>query len=303
MSRTLLTLVLLLAAVAGCSSQGGHHSGKPLIVVSTNILGDVVAEIAGAEAEVKVLMPRNADPHSFEISASDAAEIGRADLFVANGLGLEEGISKTADTAHAAGVPLLEVGEQVQPIRYGSGRTAGSPDPHFWTDPDRIEQAAGLIGAAITEHAAVNAPVVHANTVRYQQQVRGLTSFMEAQFATIAPEARKLVTNHHVFGYLAQRFGFTVIGAVVPSGTTLASPSASDLAGLAATIREARVPAIFVDSSQPDRLARVLAEEAKLTVKVTALHTESLGEEGTEAGTYLDMMRSNAEKIAAGLRG
>ncbi len=76
------------------------------------------------------------------------------------------------------------------------------------------------------------------------------------------PRSRKLITNHHVFGYLAQRFGFDVIGAVIPSGTTLASPSSADLNGLTGAIRDAGVVAIFADSSQPERLAQVLAAEA-----------------------------------------
>ena len=120
---------------------------------------------------------------------------------------------------------------------------------------------------------------------------------MTERFATIPVERRKLVTNHHVLGYLAARYGFTVIGAVVPSGTTLASPSSSDLESLAGAIRDAGVPAIFVDSSHPDRLARVLADEAGVDVDVVALYSESLDEPGTEGATYLDMMRTNTEAI------
>jgi zinc/manganese transport system substrate-binding protein len=121
-------------------------------------------------------------------------------------------------------------------------------------------------------------------------------------FAGIPAERRKLVTNHHVLGYLAQRFGFTVIGAVVPSGTTLAAPSPSDLQSLAGAIESAGVPAIFVDSSQPERLARVLAEDAGLQVQIVPLYSESLSPPGTPGSTYLDMMRANTDAIVSGLR-
>lgn len=110
------------------------------------------------------------------------------------------------------------------------------------------------------------------------------------------------MTNHHVLGYFAQRFGFTVIGAVVPSGTTLAAPSASDLDSLVGAIETARVPAIFVDSSQPERLARVLAEDADVDVRIVQLYSESLSPPGTPGATYLDMMRANAAAIVTGLR-
>jgi zinc/manganese transport system substrate-binding protein len=92
-----------------------------------------------------------------------------------------------------------------------------------------------------------------------------------------------------------------VVGAVVPSGTTLASPSASDLESLAAAVRATGVPAVFADSSQPDRLARVLADRAGVHVSVVALFSESLSREGEAAATYLDMMRANADAIARGL--
>ena len=91
---------------------------------------------------------------------------------------------------------------------------------------------------------------------------------------------RSLVTNHHVFGYLAQRFDFELVGAVVPGGTTLASPSAADLDDLASAIEDSGVRTIFAESSQPDRLVQVLADEVGLEVEVVQLYTESLTDDG-----------------------
>lgn len=110
------------------------------------------------------------------------------------------------------------------------------------------------------------------------------------------------MTNHHVLGYLAQRFGFTVIGAVVPSGTTLAAPSPSDLQSLVGAIDSARVPAIFVDSSQPGKLATVLAEQAGIDVRIVPLYSESLSPPDTPGDSYLGMMRANTDSIVTGLR-
>jgi zinc/manganese transport system substrate-binding protein len=124
---------------------------------------------------------------------------------------------------------------------------------------------------------------------------------MHESFSAIPSAQRALVTNHHVFGYLADRFHFRVIGAVVPGGTTLAAPSAADLHALAEAIREAGVPAIFAESSQPDRLVQVLAREASVEVEVVALYTESLSEPGEAAETYLAMMRTNTDRITAAL--
>ncbi|KIA64251.1 zinc ABC transporter substrate-binding protein AztC [Nocardia vulneris] len=297
--RLLITLSTTLPLVAACTGGGGDRTG---IVVTTNILGDLTRAVAGDAAEVTVLMPPNADPHSFAVSAQQAAKLDRAALVVHNGLGLEEGVARHVTAAQSAGVSTLAVGEHVDPISYTSDESAGRPDPHFWTDPERVRAAVSAISAAILAHVdGVDAAAIRANTDRYLGELDQLDRWVTEQFAGLPAERRKLVTNHHVFGYLAQRFGFQVVGAVIPSGTTLASPSSSDLSALAEAIRTAGVGAIFADSSQPDKLARVLAEHAGVQVQVIALHTESLTEPGGGAGTFLEMTRANTAAIVRGL--
>ncbi|MFB7716423.1 metal ABC transporter solute-binding protein, Zn/Mn family [Nocardia sp. NPDC056100] len=290
-----LVALAALLPVSGCSSS---DTAKVQIVVTTNILGDMTKAIAGAAADVLVLMPAGADPHQFAISAQQAARIERATLLVHNGLGLETGVQRQVIAAQDSGVPTLSVGERVDPITY---RNSDRPDPHFWTDPARARRAAEVISARMLEIPGIDTDAVRGNSARYLTELSALDTWMTQRFATLAPEQRRLVTNHHVFGYLAQRFDFRVIGAIVPSGTALASPSASDLAELATAVRESGVPTIFADSSQPDRLARVLAEQAGVHVKVAALHTESLTAPGGGAATYLEMMRANTEAIVTGL--
>ncbi|MEC9326066.1 MAG: zinc ABC transporter substrate-binding protein, partial [Actinomycetota bacterium] len=116
--------------VSACG--GGADPGRSEIVVTTNILGDVVRHVVGDAAEVRVLMKPNADPHSFGISAQEAAAMNSAGLIVYNGLGLEENVERNVESAAEQGVPTLAVGEDIDPIRYSEGDTAGAPDPHFW---------------------------------------------------------------------------------------------------------------------------------------------------------------------------
>ncbi|WP_425004253.1 zinc ABC transporter substrate-binding protein AztC [Mycolicibacterium sp. S3B2] len=287
--------------VSGCG--GGADPGRSEIVVTTNILGDVVRHVVGDAAEVRVLMKPNADPHSFGISAQEAAAMNSAGLIVYNGLGLEENVERNVESAAEQGVPTLAVGEDIDPIRYSEGDTAGAPDPHFWTDPQRMITAVGVIeDAIVNEVNGIDTAAIVRNAEVYRRQLTELDASMAADFETIAVQRRKLVTNHHVLGYLAQRFGFTVIGAIVPSGTTLAAPSPSDLESLVGAIETARVPAIFIDSSQPEKLARVLSEQADIAVTIVPLYSESLSPPGTPGATYVDMMRSNTDSIVKGLR-
>nr|WP_206441432.1 zinc ABC transporter substrate-binding protein AztC [Streptomyces boncukensis] len=290
----------MLAAVAGCSSDSG--GGRPTVVVTTNILGDITRQIVGGEAEVKVLMKPNADPHSFGVSAAEAARIEGADLVVYNGLGLEENVLRHVGAAKESGVATLGVGAAADPLTYRKDKSAGKPDPHFWTDPYRVRKAVRVIGEKVAEEVdGIDKKAVAAHTASYGREVGRLAADMKERFADIPAEQRKLVTNHHVFGYLARRFDFRVVGAVIPSGTTLASPSAADMKSLATTIDRAGVEAIFVDSSQPDRLARVLKRESQVDVAVIPLFSESLTEKGEGAASYLQMMRSNTKAIADGL--
>ncbi|OZD46402.1 zinc ABC transporter substrate-binding protein [Rhodococcus sp. 06-1477-1B] len=297
MRRTLAVMTAAaLLCLTGCA--GGAASDRPLVVVTTNILGDVVSNLVGDEVEVMTLMRPGADPHSFEISAAEAARMRSADLLVANGLGLEEGLHQHLDAAAADGVDTVIAGDAVTVLPYTSADADGADDPHFWTDPaqmiavvDRLAPALeGLGGSVVTERSAA-----------YRAQLERLDADMSARFAAIPAERRALVTNHHVFGYLAERFDFRLIGAVIPGGTTLAAPSTSDLADLVAAIDEAKVPTIFAESSSPDRLVRALAEEADRHVEVTELFTESLTDASGDAPDYLTMMRVNTERIATGL--
>jgi zinc/manganese transport system substrate-binding protein len=248
-----------------------------------------------------VLMESNADPHSFGISAKQAAVIENADLVIHNGAGLEEGILNHVEAAAAEGVPTLAAMDAVEPLKF-SHNDGDATDPHFWTDPSRVELATDAIEKSVVQHVAgVDSAVVHSQAASYKAELEKLDASMEESFAGINPGRRKLITNHHVFGYLAQRFGFEVIGAVIPSGTTLASPSSADLNDLTGKIQAAGVVAIFADSSQPERLAQVLAAEAGQDITVVPLFTESLGTEGSGAHTYLEMMQSNTERITQAL--
>jgi zinc/manganese transport system substrate-binding protein len=288
MTTVLRLCAALLTGVLALTGCGITDSGGAGVVVTTDILGDITRAVVGDTAPVTVLMPPGSDPHSFALSAQEAAVLDDADLIVENGLGLEEGLARHVTSAGESGVTTLPVGPQIDPLPYRAGDAAGTPDPHFWTDPQRVHRAVEVIRDRVIESVPdIDAAAVRANADRYLTELDGLQQWMSDRFATVAPERRKLVTNHHVFGYLADRFDFEVVGAVIPGGTTLASPSAADLADLATAIRTTGVPAIFVDSARPDRLAQALAEQAGVEVRIVGLHSESLTPPDGGAATYL----------------
>ncbi len=306
-----LALAVCVTGLVGCTSGGGGGSaGAPTVVATTSILGDVVTNIVGDDARVEVLMAPGVDPHEFQLSARQAAQLQDADAIVANGLGLEEGLSDAIASAAAGGVPVYEVAPHLDPLPFaaepggGGGDATDTLDPHVFTDPRRMADGVADIADALAEAVpALDTPAVHDRAAAYADDLRAADTESERALSAVAPDRRILVTNHEVLGYFADRYDFEVIGAVVPSGTTLAEPSSQGLSDLADTIRDTGVPAIFTDATSPTELADSLADETGIDVQVVPLFTESLGEPGSGAETYLEMVVYNADAIATALSG
>jgi zinc/manganese transport system substrate-binding protein len=294
---------LLAAACGGSDGAAGGDGGGPDVVVTTSILGDVVENLVGDAAEVEVIMPPNADPHDFQASARQAAALREADLVVVNGAGFEAGLEDAIDGAVDDGATVFAAVDHVDTLPAGEHADEGEGvDPHFFTDPARMAAAAEALADALAD----NVPGFDDQAFRdragaYLDQLRALDAEVEATLAPVPAADRKLVTNHDVFAYFADRYGFTVVGTVIPAITTSAEPSAGELDELAATIEAEGVRAIFADTSSPEALAEALAAEVGGDVQVVELYSESLGGPGSEGGTYVDMIRTDATRIAGAL--
>ncbi len=290
--------VALLSAVLGVAGCGGEpaNDGRPLIVATTTIVGELVAHVAGDQARVEVLMPVGADPHDFEPSARQAASLRDAALVVSSGLGLEVGLTDTLEAAAEEGTPILELGPALDPRPLGDD--PGVPDPHWWLDPIRATRAVDLIGERLGEIAAGGWA---ARATSYADQLTALDGELRSTLGTIPSSRRTLITSHAAFGYFAERYDFKVIGVLIPGGSTQAQPDPRQLAALAAVIRAEGVPAIFGETTLPTNVADALAAEVGEEVRVVVLYTGSLGEPGSGAETYVGMLRTDAARIAEAL--
>ena len=292
------------------------------MVVTTSILGDVVRAIAGDDATVRVLMGPGVDPHGYAASAADAAAMRDADLVVANGLLLEEGLITTLEAAEADGVRVLTLADKVDPIEFEDAHDAhdhghshshshshdddahdhGDEDPHFWWDPMRMMMATELIGAALSE---IRPEVDWADRVAaYNAELATVHDKMVAMFATIPTERRRIITNHDSLGYLEDRYGFEVIGTVIPGSTTMAEPNARDVARLIDLIVAEGVSAIFMDEFDTTRNVEAIQADAATRgtrIEFVRIHTDSLGRPGSGADTYLTMLIRTAELITEAL--
>lgn len=327
-----LAFVLAIGATdVGAASPAAVQSAgddRPSVVVTTNILGDMVAAVLGDQADVEVIMPLGADPHDFAASARQAEAMEQADLLVINGAGFEEGMLDIIDSAEQAGAPVFAFVDQVDLLEFTSeheedeGEHADeeedeehadeegehpdeegehADDPHIWTDPSRMATAVAAFTDRMVEVEGVDVAAIESQGAAYVAELEALDAEVEEIVSVVPAEQRVLVTNHEVFGYFADRYDFEVIGAVIPSLTTNANASAADVEALAELIEQRGVPAIFGETTQPTQLAEAIADEVGGEVEVVELFTESLGEDGTGAETYTGMMQLNAELIADAL--
>ncbi|NNL47704.1 MAG: zinc ABC transporter substrate-binding protein [Acidimicrobiia bacterium] len=287
---------IALAVLLAACGNGPASSDELRVVATTGILGDVVGSMVEDDATLDVLIPNGADPHDYRASAQQAASILTADLVVANGLLLEEGLLDLLAQAEADGVRVLQVGDSLDPIMRGQSEI---PDPHFWLDPMRMADAATLIASELI----TKSPDVDWNqrASNYAAELQTAHQEITATLSTVPEDQRKLVTNHDALAYFASRYGFEIVGTVIPGGSGLADPSPAELTALVEIIRREDVKAIFTETTESSSLAQELADEFGGEVSVVELYTGSLGEPGSGADTLVGMLVSNATLIAEAL--
>ena len=271
--------------------EGTPRADGPLAVVaSTTILADLARQVGGPRVEVRSLLPTNADAHDFEPAPEDVATIEDADVVFTVGLGYDDwaaDLVEAADTEAAVAVAT-------------AGVETLADDPHVWFDPIRVKTMVATIAAGLAAVDPDGAATYEARRTAYQAQLDALDAAIAAAVATIPPERRKLVTNHEALGYYAARYGLTVVGTVIPSLETTAEPSAEEIAALLDVIEREGVPAVFAETSANPDLAREVAEQAGVEI-VENLYTESLGEPGSGADTYLGLMATDTRLIVEAL--
>jgi zinc/manganese transport system substrate-binding protein len=182
----------------------------------------------------------------------------------------------------------------------------GPEDPHFWHDPVRTADGVLLIADELADVSeVVDAEEWETRARDYADEILAVHDEVEETLAVVDEADRVLVTNHDAFGYLAVRYEFEVLGTVIPGSSTQAEANPREFSELIETVEEAGVSTVFSENVESDRLAEQLASEvidrSDLDIEVVQLYSDALGEDGSGAETYLDMLRENAQHIADAL--
>jgi zinc/manganese transport system substrate-binding protein len=290
----LLVLILVLPAVS-CSSNPENGNGKKSIIVTYSILGSLVQELAGEQANVKILIPNGLDPHEWEPSAKDIEAVNKAALVVRNGLGLEAGLEQTLALAEKKGIKMFIAADHISIRHVGAGegipsddpdQAIGAADPHLWMDPLTMRDVVVALSQDLQELFGWDLSTwTAALTTRLDELDRSIAD----QLAVIPAAQRQLITGHESMGYFAARYNFKLVGVIVPSLSSKADVTASNLAVLKKTVQENQVKAIFTELGTSAATAETIAHETG--VKVIELNTHTLPEDGSYF-TFLNKLGS-----------
>jgi manganese/iron transport system substrate-binding protein len=284
---------------------------KVRVVATTSIVGDIVANIGGEAIDLTILMPANVDPHSFEPTPTDLRAVSDAHIVFINGLGLEIFLEEMLENV-GKGVPVLSLSIGLDPMELGEevlgqgdeseeaeDHDHDAVDPHVWFDPTNVMVWIGRVSQALSLLDPGNASFYENKVEEYHEQLRVLDQWITVKVSHLSAGERRIISDHRVFGYFAERYGFDIVGAVIPVFSSASEPSAREIAELHEVISDLQVKVIFVGESVSPGIVEAVAQDTG--TQLVRLYTGYLSDENGPAANYLDFMRYNVETIVDAL--
>jgi zinc/manganese transport system substrate-binding protein len=270
------------------------------VVATFSILGDLVHSIAGDNIDLTVLVGPDGDTHSYEPVPQDSVALSQANLVFENGLGFEAWLNDLYTAANSQGQRVV-VSDGINPGKITVGDEAGEIDPHIWQNPYNYVRVAETVRDTLSTADPANATTYQLNANTYITQLLDADTYAIQQVQKLTADQRKLVTNHDAFGYLATRYGLTLVGTALGTVSTEgASPSAANVAKLVEDIRATGAKAIFPENIENADLVNQVANEAGVVVGAP-LCSDALTPADGPCPNYLTMIRYNIDSIAAAL--
>ena len=306
-------LSIILIACGSGSTTEDPSSDKINVLATTPMLGDFVNEIGGDNINLTILMPPEADPHTYDPSPQDASKIADADIVFYVGLKYEPAaLVKLLENTLDNEAVLVEVGESINPIEFSEeghddhddeeghddhkGHDHGAEDPHFWFDPLRVVMAVELMMNQLIELDPSNSEAYKTAGDAYISELNELDSTVSALIETVPSKNRKLITTHESLGYLEARYGVEVLTTIIPSLNSADEISPAELVDVLDVIEDNNIKVIFVESEAPSVYADTIAAEANIKT-VTGLWVETL----RENQSYGNWLIENVELIVENL--
>ena len=268
---------------------------KPLVVATASIFADMAEVIGGDLIQVESIVPIGGDPHIYEPTPKAAKLAADADLILRNGLTFEGWLNELIDNSGTDAL-IVRITEGIQPIE--SSTYENSSDPHAWMDAQNGLIYLENIKNALSQIDSSNADIYEFNHNVYRQQLIDVDTFIERSIRSIPLSQRVLITSHDAFRYYGNRYGIKVEALLGTS--TDAEEQTSDIIRLSKVIKENNIPAVFIESTVNPKVLKQLAVDNKVVIG-GQLFSDSIGDEESDAPTYLDMLKYNTTTIVNAL--
>lgn len=299
----LVWMGILIIALAGCAPQAEQGDNTINVVATIGMVADVVKNVGGEHIQVEGLMGPGVDPHLYKASESDVTKLAGADIIFYNGLHLEAQMGEVLDKMSATKKIVVVTGTVPRDQLIGEPDFVALYDPHVWFDVElwmeTVKQIRDTLKAFDPEHA----DSYEQNAAAYLEELVALHEYVVAQANQLEEEKRILVTAHDAFNYFGKKYGFEVEG--LQGLSTEAEAGTKDVQDLAQFLVDRKIKAIFIESSIPERNVKAVQAAAQAKgwdVQIGGeLFSDAMGDEGTEEGTYIGMVKHNIDTIVGAL--
>jgi zinc/manganese transport system substrate-binding protein len=289
------TPVLILALISSSSLAAPIK-----VATSFSILEDIVQNVGGKLVNITNFVPRNGDAHTYQPTTQDVRALGDAKIVFVNGLGLDGWFEKLAKNA-ASKAKIVTLSNAIKTQKISVGDETGEIDPHMWWNLQNTITYTKKIATTLQQADPKNSGLYKKNAATYIKTLQSLDAWTKLEVQKISVNNRVLVTNHDALGYFATRYGFKILGTIIPSGGTEREPSAKETAKLIDAIKANKVRALFTENTVNPKLANAISSDTGVKI-APPLYTDSLGLIGSSGESFVKAFRYNVTTIVNALK-
>jgi len=284
-------LILLFVAVglaAVTRSDIARNNDKLQVAASFYPMAEFARNVGGNRAEVTTLVGPGVEPHDYDPTPKQIANIYKSQMVIYNGLGLEPWMSKISDELNKHGVVLVEASNGIQLL---------DKDPHIWMDPLLAAQQVNNIKNGFIKADPAGRQLYEANASIYIQKLRELDAAYSMGLAQCG--LRDIVTSHQAFGYLAHEYGLNTlaINGLSPED----EPSPGELATAANFVRQHHVTHIFFETLVSPKLSQTIAHETGAQTIVFNPLEGLTPDEIRQGKNYISVQKDNLQALRTAL--
>ena len=280
----------------GSPGPSGGDQGRIQVVTTSSVFADLARNVGGERVAVTSLVPKGLDIHTYQVTPADLRAVASADLFVMNGLGLDDWLEKTIRSA-GNGAPILKLAVDLPGVILLPGDTPETQNPHLWMDVSNGIAYATRIADALKFADPAHVADIDLSAMAYAAKLADLDAWVRVQIVTIPEANRRFVLFHDALPYFARAYGLTIVGVAVEAPGQ--DPSAGEIAALIDRIKATGVKAIFSEAQFPTALVDQIARETGARA-VANLYDDTLGDD--PVNSYEALIRWDVDHLVAALR-